>query len=91
VTANGDKGRNESVAFDPSGREIARYCKMHPFSPGGELDNYERGPALRSMSGRDALYRHSSATTSVFRKRFERPSSRRAALHGYCKLARRAD
>jgi len=28
--------RNEAVACDPSGREITRYCKLHPFRPGGE-------------------------------------------------------
>jgi predicted amidohydrolase len=28
--------RNEAVAFDPTGRELARYAKLHPFLPGGE-------------------------------------------------------
>lgn len=37
------KGRNESLTLDPSGKELARYCKLHPFTPAGELDNYVRG------------------------------------------------
>lgn len=44
VTSNGSKGRNETVVYSPQGDEVARYCKMHPFTLGGELDNYERGP-----------------------------------------------
>ena len=37
------RGRNEAVAFDPSGRELARYRKLHPFTPAGEQQHYERG------------------------------------------------
>ena len=37
------RGRNQAVAFDPSGSEIARYCKMHPFSPGGEAEHHAPG------------------------------------------------
>ncbi|MFN7930486.1 MAG: nitrilase-related carbon-nitrogen hydrolase [Blastocatellia bacterium] len=37
------KGRNESVTFAPDGTELARYCKLHPFTLGGELDNYVKG------------------------------------------------
>lgn len=36
-------GRNEAVVFDPTGREQARYCKMHPFSFGGETEHYAAG------------------------------------------------
>ena len=43
VTSGAGKGRNETVVYNPAGSEIARYCKMHPFTLGGELDNYERG------------------------------------------------
>jgi predicted amidohydrolase len=39
----GGKGRNEALAFDPEGREVARYCKLHPFSYGGETAHYESG------------------------------------------------
>lgn len=38
-----DRGRNESVVFNPQGRLLARYCKQHPFSLGGESQHYEAG------------------------------------------------
>ncbi len=37
------RGRNESVLFSPKGALLARYCKMQPFTPGGESDNYMAG------------------------------------------------
>ncbi len=37
------KGRNESVTYTPDGNEIARYCKIHPFTLGGELQHYVSG------------------------------------------------
>ena len=40
------KGRNECVTFAPDGSELARYCKLHPFTLGGELDNYVKGEAV---------------------------------------------
>lgn len=40
------KGRNEAVLMDPTGREMARYCKRHPFSFSGEPDHYEAGDDL---------------------------------------------
>lgn len=36
-------GRNESVVYSPEGKEIARYCKLQPFTPAGEKDNYVAG------------------------------------------------
>jgi predicted amidohydrolase len=42
--ANG-KGRNECVTFSPEGKLLARYCKMQPFTLGGETACYEAGPA----------------------------------------------
>jgi predicted amidohydrolase len=43
VTAPHDLGRNEAVVFSPDGIEIARYCKMQPFSLGGESHHYCSG------------------------------------------------
>lgn len=43
TTDRSGKGRNESVTFAPDGSEVARYCKLHPFTLGGELDNYVKG------------------------------------------------
>ena len=40
------RGRNEAVAFDPEGREIGRYAKIHPFSFAGEGDHYESGEGI---------------------------------------------
>lgn len=43
-------GRNEAVVFDPSGSEIARYCKIHPFSYVGETKHYESGEQIVTFS-----------------------------------------
>lgn len=43
------KGRNEAVVFDPSGRELARYCKLHPFTFGGETQHYEPGKCVATF------------------------------------------
>jgi predicted amidohydrolase len=37
------RGRNESVVYAPDGSELARYCKLHPFAPGGEAEYYVAG------------------------------------------------
>ena len=37
------RGRNECVAFSPEGTLLARYCKMQPFTLGGETASYEAG------------------------------------------------
>jgi predicted amidohydrolase len=45
VVTNGQSGlgRNECVGFNPAGEEIVRYCKIHPFTYGGEAQHYEPG------------------------------------------------
>ncbi len=47
------KGRNECVTFAPDGSELARYCKLHPFTLGGELDNYVKGEAVTTFKCQD--------------------------------------
>src|SRR5262245_23553988 len=37
------RGRNEAVVYSPEGREVARYCKLQPFTLGGESENYVAG------------------------------------------------
>ena len=37
------RGRNEAAVFGPDGREIRRYCKIHPFTYGGETEHYSSG------------------------------------------------
>jgi omega-amidase len=34
---------NQSVVYDPTGTEVARYDKIFPFAPGGELEHYAAG------------------------------------------------
>jgi predicted amidohydrolase len=43
--ATAGRPRNLAVVFGPDGREVARYAKMQPFSPGGESRHYEAGGA----------------------------------------------
>lgn len=38
--------RNEAVAVDPRGRVLARYSKLHPFSPIGEHERYFAGDRI---------------------------------------------
>jgi predicted amidohydrolase len=40
---HGGDVRNEAVFYDPSGTNVARYAKLHPFAPGGEAAAYARG------------------------------------------------
>jgi omega-amidase len=42
----GGRGANEAVIIEPSGREMARYRKQHPFTPGGESKHYLAGNEL---------------------------------------------
>src|SRR5262245_1352854 len=37
------RGRNEAVVYSPEGGEITRYCKLQPFTLGGESENYVAG------------------------------------------------
>jgi omega-amidase len=43
VGGEGDKPTNQSVTVDPSGRVLARYAKIHPFSFGDETKHYSAG------------------------------------------------
>ena len=43
TTKTNGKGSNQSVVFTPDGRELARYTKMQPFTPGGESAKYDAG------------------------------------------------
>jgi predicted amidohydrolase len=40
------RGRNEAVLFTPKGEIAARYCKVQPFTLGGESQNYVAGEEL---------------------------------------------
>lgn len=45
VVSLGDqqRGRNEAVVFSPEGRQLACYCKLQTFTPGGESAHYDSG------------------------------------------------
>lgn len=54
VTSGADnKGRNEAAVFNPDGKEIARYCKLHPFSFGGETRHYMSGETIALFNWQD--------------------------------------
>ncbi|MCF7764789.1 MAG: carbon-nitrogen family hydrolase [Verrucomicrobia bacterium] len=44
--ADDGRGRNEAVVFDPEGKLLGRYCKLHPFTFGGESEHYQRGSEI---------------------------------------------
>lgn len=47
------RGRNQAVAFDPAGRLLARYSKMHPFSFAGETKYYDAGTSILTFKWQD--------------------------------------
>jgi omega-amidase len=49
------RGRNEAVAFGPQGQELARYCKMQPFSFAGETKHYESGSGITVFKWQDFI------------------------------------
>ena len=51
VTRNPDgRGRNEALVLGPQGDEVARYCKLHPFSFAGEDQHFAAGDAALSFA-----------------------------------------
>ena len=47
------RGRNEAAVFAPDGNEITRYCKMQPFTLGGESDHYAPGSCVAQFRWKD--------------------------------------
>ena len=47
------RGRNEAVVFNPEGKLICRYAKIHPFSFGGESKHYAPGTEIVSFQWHD--------------------------------------
>lgn len=52
-TARDLRGRNECVVFSPDGVEIARYCKLHPFTYAGEAEHYASGDSVQLFTCRE--------------------------------------
>lgn len=44
------RGLNQAVVFDPAGKLLARYSKIHPFSYGGETKHYGGGNEIVTFS-----------------------------------------
>jgi predicted amidohydrolase len=40
------RGRNDAVVASPAGETVARYCKLHPYSPGKEKQHYTAGDTI---------------------------------------------
>jgi len=59
VRASGGKMLNEAVCIAPSGRRVARYDKVHLFSPGNESRHYAPGAEL-------ALFRWGRVRVGMF-------------------------
>lgn len=43
------KGTNRFTLVSRDGRQVSEYCKIHPFTYGGELDHYARGEQIISV------------------------------------------
>src|SRR5262245_16683865 len=50
-----ERGRNEAVIYSPEGREVARYCKLQPFTLGGESEHYVAGDRVRLFECQEFL------------------------------------
>src|SRR5262245_35912967 len=55
VNASDGRGRNEAVVFSPQGEELCRYCKMQPFTLGGEAQNYVAGKEIVTFHWQNCL------------------------------------
>jgi omega-amidase len=49
VNSDSKSGRNEAAVFDPQGKEILRYQKIHPFTRGGEARAYSAGSEIKTF------------------------------------------
>jgi len=49
VNSDSKSGKNEAGVFDPSGSEVVRYQKIHPFTRGGEARCYGAGCEIKTF------------------------------------------
>ncbi|HEV8379829.1 MAG TPA: carbon-nitrogen family hydrolase [Tepidisphaeraceae bacterium] len=49
VNSDSKSGRNEAAVFDPQGKEVVRYQKIHPFTRGGEARCYSAGSEVKTF------------------------------------------
>lgn len=72
------RGLNQSVTFDPDGREIARYTKIHPFRYAGETDHYAPGTEVVTFKWHETIV----APTVCFDLRFPELYRKAVVHHG---------
>lgn len=73
-------GRNESVVYSPEGKEVARYCKLQPFTLGGEKANYVAGDDVCLFNWGDFTVASFICYDLRFPELFRRAALRRANL-----------
>ena len=55
IAQENGKPRNEALIFDPAGKLLARYAKMHLFSYADEPNHYDAGPLPTVFNSGDAI------------------------------------
>ena len=50
IRSKDGRGLNQAVVYSPSGGELARYSKMHPFSYAGETEHYAPGTGIETFA-----------------------------------------
>jgi len=46
MTGKDGRGRNQAVVYGPSGQEVVRFAKLHPYTPGKEAQHYTAGETI---------------------------------------------
>jgi len=49
IRSEDGRGLNQAVVYTPSGEELARYSKLHPFSYAGETEHYAQGAGTETF------------------------------------------
>lgn len=73
-------GRNESVVYSPEGKEVARYCKLQPFTLGGEKAAYVAGEDVCLFNWQDFTVASFICYDLRFPELFRRAAKRGANL-----------
>ncbi len=73
-------GRNESVCYSPEGKELARYCKLQPFTLGGEKAAYVAGEDVCLFNWQDFTVASFICYDLRFPELFRRAAKRGANL-----------
>src|SRR5262249_15356045 len=74
------RGRNEAVVYSPEGEEVARYCKLQPFTLGGESEHYVAGERVCLFECREFTVAPFICYDLRFPEHFRRAAARGANL-----------